>query len=106
MHLWRAVGFKADVQGRPSMTQEVSSGGKKQGEEAKMEATTAPNTGGQKKSSVPFQRDQLTRVFEVLGTPSSEQCLSLLSKAAYHPYRATLADNLTAARVLAHVGIW
>jgi cyclin-dependent kinase 8/11 len=42
------------------------------GEEAKLEAATGPATGGQKKSSVPFQRDQLTRVFEVLGTPNSK----------------------------------
>lgn len=43
-----------------------------QGEEAKLEAPTATTTGGQKKSSVPFQKDQLTRVFEVLGKPNSK----------------------------------
>merc|ERR1712110_1405763 len=34
-----------------------------------MEAPTAATTGS-KKSSVPFQRDQLLRVFEILGTPN------------------------------------
>ena len=37
-----------------------------------MEAPTVTTTGGTKKSSVPFQRDQLLRVFEILGTPNSE----------------------------------
>lgn len=36
-----------------------------------MEAPTAGTTGS-KKSSVPFQRDQLLRVFEILGTPNRE----------------------------------
>lgn len=40
------------------------------GEEAKMEAPTAANTGTHKKGSLPFQKDQLTRVFEVLGLPN------------------------------------
>jgi len=39
-----------------------------------MEAPTA-TTSGVKKSSVPFQRDQLLRVFEILGTPTSKPAL-------------------------------